>query len=498
MPRLILCTLAAALTSALCAGSVSAGALMKVGVADDGLMQRLPGRAADTAASWQLRGVDQSRLTLVWARIAPAASSVKQPSGFDPRDHQSPGYDWSSVDVAVAALRAHSISVELSLTTPAPVWASQVPSRREPTYRPDPAAFGAFVHAVAARYGAKVSSYTLINEPNLWQWLTPQWSCSSATERSCRPASPAIYRELFRSGYDEIKALTPRASVWGGSLAPLGTVDRGGPKSSIGPLLFLRRLGCVRESFARDRSSSDCRQFQPLKFDAIAHHPHSAWRAPRESNGVADSVTIGTISRLTNTVDKIQARGGILNGSVGDSEARRKRLDVQIDEFGIQTNPPDGWSGVSLSKQNDYLQEAAYMIWKNSRVKLFSQYLWQDEPLDKLSITAGSWQSGLYFEDGTAKPSAASFPNPFWVDLPRRSRKATVWGQVRPGGPTRVTVQSRTVGRASFAALRTVKTNPAGYFSFKAAVKSRTAFRFYYDSDGYGVVTSSVRTAKPR
>ena len=498
MTRIPLGMVAALMASLVCTSAASAGALMKVGVADDGLMQRLPGRAANTAAAWQQRGVDQSRLTLVWALVAPAATSVKRPTDFDARDHRSPGYDWRSVDAAVDALRARSISVELSITTPAPIWASEVPSRREPTYRPDPTEFGNFVHAAVSRYGTRVSSYTLINEPNLWQWLTPQWSCTSEAESSCRAASPKIYRELFRAGYDEVKALTPRTPVWGGSLAPLGTVTRGGPKTSIGPLLFLRRLGCVKENFARDRTSSDCRGFKALSFDAIAHHPHSSWRAPRESNGVADSVTIGTISRLTKTVDRIQSRGGIRNGSVGGSEAGRKPLDVQIDEFGIQTNPPDAWSGVSLTKQNDYLQEAAYMMWKNSRVKLFAQYLWQDEALDKLSITAGSWQSGLYFEDGTAKPAASSFANPFWVDLPRRSRRATVWGQVRPGEQTKVTVQSRTVGRAHFAALRSIKTNQAGFFSFSAVVKSKTAFRFYYDSDGYGVVTSSVRTVKPR
>ena len=498
MTRIIFAAVAAAIASLALISSASAGALMKVGVADDRLMQRLPGRAASTAATWQQRGVRQSRVTLVWGLIAPAASSVKKPTGFDPRDDQSAGYDWASVDAAVAALKAHSISIEFSVTTPAPIWASKVPSRREPTYRPDPAEFGDFVHAVASRYGTQVASYALINEPNLWQWLTPQWSCTGTTEASCRAVSPAIYRELFRAGHSEIKALTPRAQVWGGSLAPLGTATRQGAKSSLGPLLFLRRLGCVKENFARDRSSIDCRSFKPLSFDAVAHHPHSSWHAPTQSNGVADSVTIGTIPRLTTTLDKIQARGGLLNGSVSGGEAARRPLDVQIDEFGIQTNPPDAWSGVSLVKQSDYLQEAAFMMWRNSRVKLFSQYLWQDEPLDKLSITAGSWQSGLYFEDGEAKPSAAAFANPFWVDLPRRSRKATVWGQVRPGGPVTVKVQSRSVGRARYAALRTVRTNRAGYFSFQTAVKSKTAFRFYYDSDGYGVVTSSVRTVKPR
>ena len=475
--------------------SASAGAAMKVGVVDDGLMQRLPGRALPTASTWRSKGVDQSRLALVWSLIAPSATSAKRPAGFDARDPASPGYDWSSIDAAIAALRANRVEVELSITTPAPIWASQVPSRREPTYRPDPTEFGDFVHAAALRYGARAASFALINEPNLWQWLTPQWSCSAATEASCRAASPTIYRELFRAGYNEIKAVAPSKPVWGASLAPLGTASRLDAHSSIGPLYFLRRLGCVKEDFSRDRTSSGCVGFKPLKFDAIAHHPHSAWRRPSASNGVADSVTIGTIGRLTSAVDKIQARGGLLNSSVSGALMRTKSLDVEVDEYGIQTDPPDAWSGVSLANQDSYLQEAAYMMWKNPRVKLFAQYLWQDEPLDKISVSAGSWQSGLYFENGAPKPSAASFTVPFWVDLPKHSRLATVWGQVRPGAETVVTVQSRTASFARYAALRTLTTNRSGYFSFKVAVHAETTFRFYYGSDS--VVTSAVRTVQP-
>jgi hypothetical protein len=496
MTRAVLLAISTAAMALGIPASAHAGSMMKIGVADDRLVQRLPGQAPATAAEWSNNGVDQSRLSLVWSRIAPNATSVKRPAGFDARDHESAGYDWAQVDAAVTALRTNGIKIELSVTTPAPIWGSEVPSRREPTYRPDAAAFADFVHAVAVRFGTRVASYTLINEPNLWQWLTPQWSCSGAGETSCRAVSPAIYRELFRAGYNEIKAVSPRIPVWGGSLAPLGTASRGERHSSVGPLYFLRRLGCVKESYARDRTSTDCRAFEPLSFDAIAHHPHSSWLSPRSSNGVADSVTIGTIPRLTKAVDRIQARGGLLNGSAFASEARSKPLDVQIDEFGYQTNPPDAWSGVSLARQDDYLQEAAYMMWKNSRVKLFSQYLWRDEPLDKITIAAGSWQSGLYFEDGTAKPAARSFRNPFWVDLPRGSREATVWGQVRPGSQTEVKVQSRAAGLARYSALRTITTNRFGYFSFKVAVKVKTAFRFYYGSDA--VVTSSVRTVEPK
>ncbi|CAB5034645.1 unannotated protein [freshwater metagenome] len=496
MVRALSIALLAAAVALVAPAAAGAGATMKTGVADDGLMQRTDGRAEPTAAIWQASGVEQSRVAVVWELVAPDPSSVRKPKGFDARNPDSPDYNWTSVDTAVTALRARGIKVELSVTTPAPIWASSVPSRHEPTYKPQPDEFADFVHAVAVRYGSRIASYALINEPNLWQWLTPQWSCSGATESSCVAASPEIYRELFRAGYSAIKEVQPSTPVWGGSLAPLGGPTRNDAHSSIGPLLFLRRLGCVTDDFLRDRSGPGCRNFRPVTFDALAHHPHSAWRAPNSSNDVADSVTIGTIPRLTSTIDRIQSRGGVLNGSVVGAASKTKRLDVEIDEYGVQTNPPDEWSGVSLRNQDNYLQEAAYMMWKNSRVKLFSQYLWQDEPLDKVSVTAGSWQSGLYFADGTAKPSAASFRNPFWVDLPRHSRRATVWGQVRPGGQTAVTVQSRTAGFARYAAIRTVMTNRSGFFVLTVPVRAKTAFRFYYGTDA--VKTSSVRTVTPR
>ena len=490
--RLILAALCLALSAP---ATASASSTMKVGVADDGLMQGPSAEANLAASQWRANGVDQSRLMLVWAAIAPNPEKTRPPTGFDPQDPQSSGYDWTKIDRAVAALKANSIEPTFLLTTPAPIWGSAVPSRREPTYKPSPSQFADFVHAVIVRYGEVVKRYSLINEPNLWHWLTPQWSCTTADDSSCKAASPAIYRELFRAGYDEIKLLQPSASVWGGSLAPVGTSSRADPHSSLAPLNFLRRLGCVKENFTRDRTSSGCRDFTPLTVDAIAHHPHTAWMAPRQRPSDADSVTVGTLSRLTKTLDRIQARGGIRNGSQAGAAARTRPLEVEIDEFGIQTDPPDQWSGVSLRLQSDYLQEIAFLLWKNPRVKLFTQYLWRDEPLDKVSITTGSWQSGLYFADGEPKPSAGTFSSPFWVELAKHSGRATVWGQVRPGGATEVTVQSRSAGSARFSAFRTETTNNAGYFHFTTTVRKRTSFRFFYGPGN--VNASSVRTVTP-
>jgi hypothetical protein len=130
-------------------GTAGASSSMQIGVDDDGLMQRTPTSTAPTAALWAQQGVDESRLTLVWTRIAPNPSSTKIPSGFNPRDPNSPGYTWGDVDRAVAALEANGLGVSILIAAPNPYWASQVPSRRSSTYKPDPKALGDFMYAVA-------------------------------------------------------------------------------------------------------------------------------------------------------------------------------------------------------------------------------------------------------------------------------------------------------------------------------------------------------------
>jgi hypothetical protein len=59
-------------------------------------------------------------------------------------------------------------------------------------------------------------------------------------------------------------------------------------------------------------------------------------------------------------------------------------------------------------------------------VKLFSQYLWRDDPVSRGGSYAG-WQSGLEFANGRAKPALKHFANPFAIDTAR----GRLWGQVR-------------------------------------------------------------------
>ena len=119
-------------------------------------------------------------------------------------------------------------------------------------------------------------------------------------------------------------------------------------------------------------------------------------------------------------------------------KATTRRFDLYLDEFGYQTNPPDKLAGISLTQQDQWLQRAAYQAWRNPRVKLFSQYLWRDEPRS-LNNTYGGWQSGLRFTDGRAKPALKHF-----IDAVRARHHARP--AVGPGPPARHRRASRSSG----------------------------------------------------
>lgn len=473
------------------AGAAGASPTMQIGIDDDGLMQRTGPTTAPTAALWKKQGVNESRLTLVWTRIAPNPSSTKMPTGFNPRDPNSPGYTWGDVDRAVAALEANGLGVSILIAAPNPYWASQVPSRRSSTYKPDPKALGDFMYAIATRYKGRVSAYLPMNEPNLWQYITPQYSCSSKSAKSCTLSGAAIYRDLYRSAYTAVKAADPAAAVWIGALAPHGRPGVSPTASSPGPSAFFKAMACVKANYAPDRTSPGCKSYKPLLTDGISHHPHTVMLTPTQRDP-GDAITTANISTLTGLFDRLQAKGRVLNGTVSGSAQKSKRLDVYLDEYGVQTNPPDKLQGLSPSKQDEYYQQVAYMMWKNPRVKLLAFYLWQDEPYT--AAKSWAWQSGMYYSNGTIKPSGRSFPHPFWVDLPKGSGRATVWGQVRPADGGRVTVQVRSGSSGAFKTLASPATNADGYFSLATAVTSRRSFRFLYGSPAQ---SSEVRTVAP-
>jgi hypothetical protein len=426
----------------------------EIGITDDRIL--LPGgpRAAKAVAEWKKLGVDNVRIFAKWSQIAPK----RKPAGFDGANPATPGYAWGFLDGAVARVRGAGMAVTLTITGPGPRWTSSKPKRHQASYKPRTSMYRSFATAVAKRYGSRVDRYILWNEPNISAWLAPQAICK---RHHCTPESPHLYRGLVRAAYPAIKAADPGAKVLIGALAPRGQRLRSA-KTVMRPLLFLRRLGCRNDRFRRMRSGP-CRHFKKVTGDGFAVHPYSGLLAPERAHSNKDDIALATIWRLTKTLDRLQGTAAL--------DPTTRRFGIYIDEYGYQTNPPDRASGVSASKQDQYLQRAAYFAWRNPRIKLFSQYLWRDEPVRR---NYGGWQSGLRYKNGRAKKALAHFDTPFVLDAAR----GRLWGQVRPGGRHTITVQRKARNSKKWRRLATVRTDARGYWLVKRHLTRGASYRF--------------------
>ena len=406
--------------------AASAGPL--IGMADDRVL--LPGGpAADQAvAAWAADGVDVVRIFVQWDEVSPSPGAKKRPPG---------AYDFSRIDAAVDRVRGAGMEPMLTLTGPGPVWGMQDPSRGSRRYRPSPARYAQFARDAAEHFKGRVHRYILWNEPNLAFWLQPLSS------------GPAVYRNLVNAAVPAIRSVDRSAQLLVGALAPRAA-----------PLSFLRRLGCMDSRYRRIRTGA-CRHFHPITATALAYHPHSVTYAPLQPFPGANDADLASLGRLEAVLDRLRRAG-------------RLRVDrsLWLDEYGYQTNPPDPFLGVSPAKQDRWLQQAAYITWRNPRVKLLTQYVWQDEPAARGSAYSG-WQSGLRYAGGRAKPALAHFPVPFFLD----KQRGVLWGQVRPGGAHPVLVQRRLRGGA-WTTVDRVETDSRGYWVRRIHFVRGASYRF--------------------
>jgi len=456
---------------------------LETGIADDAALARPDGAA--TAAAWAATGIDNVRVFAPWGDISPHPPDRRPPAGFDAANPDSPGYRWSAVDRAIGLVRGAGMTVTLAITGPGPLWATANPAAGNPRLRPLPDQFGRFARAAATRYGAMVDRYILWNEPNIPLWLQPQFTCRG---RTCTPASPHLYRRLVRAAAPAIHAADPVASVLIGALAPAGQNPRS-RNAVMRPLTFLRALGCVDRRTRRDRRGP-CRGFRPAAAEGIAYHPHGVRRAPDAVDPQPDEAGLADLPRLKRVLDGVQRSGGLRN-TLGFT----RRFDLYLTEYGYQTNPPDRFVGVRPAQQAAWLQQGAYLAWRDPRVRNLTQYVWRDEALRR---NGAGWQSGLRFANDRPKPALRGFPQPFWLDRTVGRRVARLWGQVRPGGAHVVSVQRRAAGAAGFTTIRTLPTDARGFFAMRVPVTGRADYRFTWQpAPGAGVRVSDARRVAP-
>jgi hypothetical protein len=424
-----------------------------------------PSTRARTIAQLQALGVRSLRIELAWGAVAPGPASARRPSF----DATNPGnYAWGAFDSLLAEAKALRWHVLLTVTGPAPRWAT---SNKKAPYvtRPGAKDFREFMTAVARHYGSQVQAFSIWNEPNHPAFLLPQWNSNGT------PASPRIYRGLYQAGYEGLQAggiAHPR--VLFGETAPTGYVnvkslirrERGRALlHDVAPLVFLRAALCLNEHYRRAGSCGK------LQMSGYAHHAYTIAVRPTYVPPKKDDVMIGALSRLSRALNLAAAAHAIPGG-----------VPIYLTEFGVQSKP-NRQLGVSVAKQAEYDAIAEHIAWSNGRVAAFSQYLLRDDPLGGApgaSTRGGTvgFQTGLEYASGSRKPLYFAWPVPLTVSRSRHG--SSLWGLIRPAtGATQLTLLVRSGKR--YKPFRKVRTNGAGYWALNTS-KRAAAWRVQWVS----------------
>jgi hypothetical protein len=213
--------------------------------------------------------------------------------------------------------------------------------------------------------------------------------------------SPALYRQIYKAAYKEIKRVSRRNLVLIGETAPYKIRRR-----AIAPLQFLRDVACAEGRGARLRKDL-C---TGLRADGFAHHPYDYRHSPTYKYRGSDNATLGTLSRLTNTL-----RG--LRRSRALRTPRGGQLPVYLTEYGYFQSGKYALG----PKRAGYLRRAFAMANRNRHVKQMVQFGLVEAPLN---FPGAYFDLSLIRNDGRLTPAFESLRA--WAASARIKR---------PGGP---------------------------------------------------------------
>jgi len=407
------------------------------------------------AALDQIRdlGATAIRIQLSWSLVAPDANAKRAPSFNQTDPNAYPAGNWARYDAAIDGARARGLKVYLTLTGPAPRWATA--SKRDQLTRPSAEAFSKFATAAGRRYGSKVSWWSIWNEPNLGKLLKPIKRLESAK----------VYRQLYLQAYSGLRGAGVRAPILIGELAPIGNgISNTG---TINPLKFLRTVLCLDNRYRKSRGCGK------VPTQGFAMHPYTTKFGPLFQPANQDDVTIGVLPRLVKALDRAASAGAL-----------PRRLPIYVSEFGVQSYP-DRVSGVPLPTQSDFRSIGEHIAWGNARVKSFSQYLLRDDRT--IAGAHGAFESGLFlFKNGAPKPSYFGFRLPLVVSKGKGARVA-LWGFVRPahGRAGSLEVQTKD-GNGAWRKLATQRYSGSGYWKRSATAKAGRQWRVLWTDPSSG------------
>lgn len=415
-----------------------------------------------TSAAWLNQAVGERsgtlRINALWSTIAP-----RQPAS--PADPADPAYHWAELDQAVRGIAARGIPALLTFYD-APAWA-EGPGRPavshdfpRGSWRPNAGALKTFSVAAARRYSGsypdpaqpgavlpRVRYWQAWNEPNLWLYVTPQWTGGPGNYQL---ASPGIYRTMLNNVYAGVKSVDSSNVVVAAGTAPYGDPQPGGLR--VTPVKFTRSLLCLSGGSLRRLSCPD-----PAHLDVIDHHPYGL--SPTAHAALKDDVAITDMGRLTRVLRAAERSGRVLP---------RGHKRVWATEVSWDSSPPDP-GGVPIARQARWIEQTDYLLWRQG----VDTVLWlQIRDAAPLPSYATSYQSGVFYANGRAKPSALAFRFPFVLTRVRATR-FTAWGKAPQAGS--VAIQRR--AGSGWHTIRRLSAGSNHVFQTRLTLKGRPTLR---------------------
>ena len=361
MRRIVRLVIALSILAGVVAPTTFAAQRMWVGFHDDPSFRwAFPAseREANIAGSAQ-NNATIMRLLVQWnvtAKTRPANAS-------DPFD---PAYEFDDLDEAVRIAQQNDQEVILTISG-TPRWAN---GDKTPNFMPTRVSdFTAFARAIASRYSGRnegypfVRFYSVWNEPNLQQFLSPQFDSRG------RSVAPANYAKLAAAGYAGIKAGSPRALVAIGETSPRGSDKATGIRPIHSPGKFAELVAKANPR---------------LKFDAWSHHPYPSRPSSPPSQVVKwPNVSLASLPRFDASLK---------------TWFKRKSVPIWVTEYGHQTRPQDDL-GIPYALQARYIQQAMSISAGYPFVDMFIWFVYRDDQHDQVT----QWDSGIYTHTGAPK-----------------------------------------------------------------------------------------------
>jgi len=340
------------------AATASASTRMPIGFFDDPTFRWSADRMdnLDRASS---DGASIIHTTASWPSIAPTRPA-------DPSNGDDPAYKLADLDELVQQASDFGMRVMIDING-TPKWAN---GNTTPNHLPKRLSdLTTFARMLATRYnGANGKGYvglwSVWNEPNLQQFLTPQYVGK-------RIVGPANYAKVYKAAYAGIKAGNSGAQVAIGETSAQGRDKPArGSSQTVSPGTFARLLSAQKG----------------LRFDAWAHHPYPTSPSAKPLEQVRyPNVTLSTLPKF-------------------EADLKRwfhRTVPIWITEYGHETKPGEP-HGVSTSTQAAYAKQALGIARKDQNVQMFIWFTFRDS-------TGNPWQSGLLASSGAAKPAYAAF-----------------------------------------------------------------------------------------